>query len=625
MQIRSGKVVEISKKNPTSSQIVGLGVFVFKEKIYLYFRSKEDPQDIFRVATSENGFSFTKQNRNVFIKDGEYTKINIKNCSNFSISPQDKYFNLIYLEKSGKKSYLKKAYSINLFSWEYEETLNFSDLEGGVIVPNYLLKNQLIMYLVGKTIKVAYSKDFINWEKNDKELINLKKYDDESKINNIGCVNNTENGLLMIYHSKDNYGYNARLVLFDNNDPGKVLWEVNEPIWRQPKDWGINIKPLGIILIKGKFIAYWQVEGKGIFAYVYALHKISDDHNSKDISIHLKRHTKNPIITPKNQNSWEAFNTFNPAAVYDEGKVHILYRAQGYDYISVIGYATSQDGININERFDKPIYTPFQHSMHMNRNKSSNISYRFISGGGYGGCEDPRITKIDNRYYLTYVYFDGINPPRVALTSISRENFLNRLWFWEKPILISPPGVVDKSAVIFPEKIKGKYVIMHRIYPNILIDFVDSLEFNGTKWLEGKYKIAPRPEMWDSRKIGAGAPPIKTKYGWLLIYQSVGERDPGRYKIGAMVLDINDPTKVLYRSQSPILEPETSYENDGFKSGVIYPCGAVVINDRLYVYYGGSDSYVCVATTKLEDFLNELKYSQITKLRNPVVEKIFYA
>lgn len=128
--------------------------------------------------------------------------------------------------------------------------------------------------------------------------------------------------------------------------------------------------------------------------------------------------------------------------------------------------------------------------------------------------------------------------------------------------------------------------------------------------------------MWDSRKIGAGAPPIKTKYGWLLIYQSVGEQDSGKYKIGAMLLDLKDPTKVLYRSQSPILEPDADYENNGFKAGVVYPCGAVVIGDTLYVYYGGADSYVCVATTKLESFLKELMYSQIAKLTSPIEKKI---
>jgi predicted GH43/DUF377 family glycosyl hydrolase len=195
----------------------------------------------------------------------------------------------------------------------------------------------------------------------------------------------------------------------------------------------------------------------------------------------------------------------------------------------------------------------------------------------------------------------------VALSSIHINDFLAKNWQWKKPVLISPPGVVDKNACILPERIDSKYVIFHRIYPNILIDFVDDLDYDGTtRWLKGEFKIRPRASYWDSRKIGAGAPPIKTKDGWLLIYHGVGERDPGRYKIGAMLLDRKDPTRVLSRSEEPILEPQVWYENEGWKSGVIYPCGAVVIKDRLLVYYGGADKVACVASAKLDELLDHL-------------------
>ena len=157
---------------------------------------------------------------------------------------------------------------------------------------------------------------------------------------------------------------------------------------------------------------------------------------------------------------------------------------------------------------------------------------------------------------------------------------------------------------------------MHRVFPNILIDFVDSLDFDGRTYLKGEHKIAPRSnEWWDSRKIGAGAPPLKTKDGWLLIYQAVDDKDASEYKVGAMLLDLNDPTKVLYRSAQPILEPREDYENHGFKAGVVYPCGAVIKDGTLFVYYGGADSYVCVATAKLDKFLNNLKTTGITNLK----------
>jgi hypothetical protein len=150
------------------------------------------------------------------------------------------------------------------------------------------------------------------------------------------------------------------------------------------------------------------------------------------------------------------------------------------------------------------------------------------------------------------------------------------------------------------------------VYPNILIDIVDDLDFDGkTRWLKGQYEIPVRAlsSDWDSHKVGAGPPPLKTKYGWLLIYQAVGKNDGYNYKIGAMLLDLKDPTKVIARSRNPILEPKAWYENEGWKAGVVYPCGAVIINERLFVYYGGADKVVGVASVKLNGFLEELSNS----------------
>jgi len=329
----------------------------------------------------------------------------------------------------------------------------------------------------------------------------------------------------------------------------------------------------------------------------------------------LKKFRNNPILEPITENSWESKLVFNPAAVYEAEKVHLVYRAVGNKDISVLGYASSKDGIHINERLKEPIYVP-RESFESNSQAPQVCFVAYMSGGGCGGCEDPKITKIDDRFYMTYIAWNGRNPPRVALTSISVDDFLNQRWNWEKPLLISPPGVVDKSCVIFPERIKGKYVIFHRIFPDILIDFVDDLNFDGkTKWLKGEFAIKPRKTMWDSRKVSAGAPPIKTKDGWLLIYHAVGNQDSSRYKIGAMLLDLKNPTRVLHRTKSPILEPTERYENEGHKFGIVYPSGAVVIKGRLLVYYGGADTVVCAATANLSQFLDQLKHSGSAKLQ----------
>lgn len=411
-------------------------------------------------------------------------------------------------------------------------------------------------------------------------------------------------GDLVIYHYRSETNIiKVSAFLFSRNLPHKLLWFSLKPIWKAPEKWSKHdVGFIDLLPVKDKLIAYWFVKGLGIYAASYPLFKLGKKLLIK--RCFLNKVKENPIISPRNHNQWEAFTTFNPAAVYINKKVHILYRAQGHDYFSSLGYANSTDGINIDQRLDYPVFKPTQA---FEKNPTGNVNKFFVSGGGYGGCEDPRITKIDNRLYMTYVAFDGRHPPRIALTSIALQDFLNQKWLWQKPVLISPPGVVDKSCCILPEKIKGKYVIFHRIFPNILIDFVDSLDFDGSWFLPGKYKIPPRSrQWWDSRKIGAGSPPIKTKHGWLLIYQAVDDKDDSQYKIGAMLLDLINPAKVLHRSSRPILEPDQKYEYEGFKAGVVYPCGAVIIKKTLFVYYGAADSYVSVATANLDKFLDGL-------------------
>jgi len=430
----------------------------------------------------------------------------------------------------------------------------------------------------------------------------------------------TKEGVLVFYHHQRQETIEVGALMFDSSDSRKIIWRHSEPVWTSPVEWKKEEKIfVDLVKMKNRYIAYWWLKGKGLSGVVYPNYKIH-----KKIEVRHKHYLDkvdaNPLIAPKAVNSWEAFTTFNPAAIYEAGKVHILYRAQGYDYVSVVGCAESIDGVNIVKRGNRPAYVPIK--AFEKRRKGKVLVQKYRSGGGCEGCEDPRVTRIGGKIFMTYVAFNGYDPPRIALTSIKLADFLARRWLWEKPILISPPGIVDKSACILSEKINGKYVIFHRIFPNILIDFVDSLEFGEGEYLKGQYKIEPRsPMWWDSRKIGVGAPPLKTKDGWLLIYQAVDDKDAGHYKVGAMLLDLNDPTKVLHRSRYPIIEPNEWYENDGFKAGVVYPCGAVIIKNRLFVYYGGADSHVCVATNNLDEFLERLKKGKKSKLESTYLEQ----
>jgi len=325
----------------------------------------------------------------------------------------------------------------------------------------------------------------------------------------------------------------------------------------------------------------------------------------------VERFDGNPILEPKPEHRWESKAVFNPAALYEAGRVHLLYRAIGNSDTSVLGYASSADGLHFNERLEEPVYVPREPFEGVSLASSSNpakYSSSYVSGGGWmGGCEDPRLTRIGDRVFMTYVAYDGYSPPRSALSSIAYHDFLAKNWRWRKPVLISPPGVIDKNACILPEKVNVKYVVFHRVFPDILIDFLDDLDFDGkTKWLKGEFKIGTRAEYWDSRKVAAGPPPIKTEKGWLLIYHAIGERAPDSYKIGAMLLDSQDPTQVRARSPEPILEPQAWYEREGLKSNVVYPCGAAVIGERLFIYYGGADRVVCAASVNLDGLLEQL-------------------
>ena len=320
----------------------------------------------------------------------------------------------------------------------------------------------------------------------------------------------------------------------------------------------------------------------------------------------LKRSKKNPIIKSEANVYWESKAAFNPSAIYHDGKVHLIYRAIGDSDISVLGYIKSGDGFNFDKSSKRlAYYSKGKQAV----KKGIDPKILYSSGGGWsGGCEDPRLTLLGDKIYMIYTLFDGWGSLRIALTSISLNDFINGRFNWKEPVLISPPGEIHKNWVLFPEKIRGKYAIMHSFAPKILIDYFDSLdELDGKKFIKSdNTRPVDETRNWDSWFRGVGPSPIKTKYGWLVIYHSMNHKNPDRYKMGAMLLDLKEPTKVLYRSAEPILEPEEWYENEGYKSGVVYSCGAIVKDGVLFVYYGGADKVSCVATADLDLFLKEL-------------------
>lgn len=324
----------------------------------------------------------------------------------------------------------------------------------------------------------------------------------------------------------------------------------------------------------------------------------------------LDRHPHNPVISPVPYREWEANGTFNPAAVEDSsGRVHLFYRAVGADGLSRISHAVCPDGRRVSELSPYAVYEPVCGAgMPSDMASVGPRRYDIVehpSGGGWGGSEDPRTTKIGDRVYMTYTAFEGWDNMRIGLTSISVKDMEKGRWNWRRPRLISPAKARNKNWVLFPEKINGKYALLHGIAPKIYISYLDSLDMvppiQSCKDHGGYgHKDPRRKGEWDEIMKGVGTPPVRTDLGWLILYHAIHD---GKYKVGGMILDLNDPTKVLYRSPQPILAPDAHYENDG-KPNVVYATGAVVKDGQLLVYYGGGDKHVCVAETPLAKLLD---------------------
>ena len=594
-----------------------LAVFSNENKLYLLYQSSMSSVGLFQIDKSPNGVDFSLFDDSASIKIADGKKENIANCSDFRISKAGQRFFLTYKNTLNKKSHLEGANSSDLVNWEKSGRISTPG-ETGMLVPEFKHRGEYVLYFGEQSIVVASSRDLIKWRVLGGPINQLMENSKGIEIK-IAEVKEVEEGILLIYYLKKikrKNIFSIKAALFDKEHPSKILWD--KLIWEQSKEFEKkNSLPLGAILGGNKLVTYWQAKNGEIFTLTFPYFASVLTHiKPVFISPIISKFKKNPILEPIIHHFWESKAVFNPTAFYDEGKVHLVYRAVGDDDVSVLGYAKSRDGVTIDERLNHPIYIPtqpFEGGRIRKRPKADLIKRyvnpAFLSGPGWGGCEDPRITKIDDRLYMLYVAFDGWRPQRLALTSIICDDFHAQRWNWTKPVLVSPPGEAHKNWVIFPEKIRGKFAILHSITPSISVDYLDSLDFNDATFISSTWKQVTRRGCWDTSVRGAGPPPIKTKDGWLLFYHAMDKNDPGRYKLGAMLLDYNNPEKILYRARAPILEPDKSYENDGFKAGVIFACGALVIDDTLHLYYGGSDTYVCAATAKLPEFLDQLKES----------------
>ena len=332
----------------------------------------------------------------------------------------------------------------------------------------------------------------------------------------------------------------------------------------------------------------------------------------------LKKFSGNPILRPLETNSWENLIVCNPGAWYENGIFYLLYRAAGDDEDHVIrfGLATSKDGYNFTRENDLPCFGPSK------------------EGPDSGCVEDARIVKFDDYYYITYAFrpfhpgqywrfnHDEVLTPEMGENApvFLKKNIANSALAitkdfktWRRLGRITQSNLDDRDVIIFPEKINGKYVMLHRPkewigvgygpkYPAIWIRSSDDLlnwEEPSTVLIEGI------EESWEE-KVGGSTPPIKTDKGWFLLYHGVEKGGRGYYRVGALMLDLNDPTKVIARTRNFIMEPEFDYELEGYYSGCVFPTGNIVKDGILYVYYGGADKYVGVATADFDELVNKL-------------------
>lgn len=302
--------------------------------------------------------------------------------------------------------------------------------------------------------------------------------------------------------------------------------------------------------------------------------------------IKLQRYKENPILTPTNL-AWEDISVFNPGVIFFKNQIRLLYRALGtQDQISRIGTAKSTDGFYF-LRDKYPIYYGGEHP--------SDIL----------GIEDIRATQIGDTYYLVYTavsprrmgtenvkWNTGFKKPQIALSTT--KDFHT---FLDYDVII--PNIEGKDATLFPKQLNGEYLLLYREGPDKTF-LADSPRLDY--WPERYFLFDKRPGFWDSKRVGIGSPPIETEKGWLLFYHGVDEKDV--YRLGVMFLDLEDPRKILYRSNEPIMEPETPYEKLGYVPNVVFTCGAIEKDDMYFVYYGAADQVIGLATIAKRDILS---------------------
>jgi predicted GH43/DUF377 family glycosyl hydrolase len=305
----------------------------------------------------------------------------------------------------------------------------------------------------------------------------------------------------------------------------------------------------------------------------------------------------------------------NPAAVLHDGLIYLFYRAVALhpaNYSRILIATCMPQGIQFNfTRLDQVALEPQE-------------PYELWANGQGGGVEDPRITRLEQQYYMTYTAYgthEGQTAPRIALAQSQDLFHWQRLGLLDfSPLTIAAaagPTTYDlnalpnKDAVLFPEKVNGRYVLLHRpmfepetgIAQSIWLSWSSDL----VHWSDHQLVLAP-VFAWERLKVGAGTQPLRIKDGWLLFYHGVegsSDGDPNRrYHAGVLILAHDDPAQIVYHSPQPVLSPQLLEETNGVVNNVVFPCAAVVLPvGQILVFYGMGDRAIGLATTRLPEEL----------------------
>tara|TARA_Y100000310_G_scaffold344591_1_gene458180 strand:- start:7811 stop:8884 length:1074 start_codon:yes stop_codon:yes gene_type:complete len=353
---------------------------------------------------------------------------------------------------------------------------------------------------------------------------------------------------------------------------------------------------------------------------------------------------KRKLLLEPTENKWEARAVLNPCVIKEKNVEHLIYRAVAKNWVSSLGYASIIN--NKITRESEPLISPTE-------------EYETK------GIEDPRLTKIDDTYYLLYTAFDGKDAQIAYAVSKDLRN-------WKKKGIISPKLSVtkarelvkikkyrdkwghqeiygsetclwDKDAILFPEKINGNFIMLHRFLPDIqIVKFKDFSELKSTSFWEDYIKNLSEAEDkvslyrrydWEAEHIGAGAVPIKTKHGWLLIYHGVeiikknflttaynnalykiegcfhklrNKRLPMVYHAGAALLDLKNPEIEISRLKRPLFSPKFDWEKQGDVNDVVFPEGVTLEKDNLKIYYGCADKRIGLAEVSFKELMKNL-------------------